>query len=301
MRAETSVAKEQVMSYDGTSIGYESFGDGPGVVLVQGAMGTARNFHQLALAMSDRFKVYLPDRRGRGMSTRPYDAQHSIQNDVEDLRCLIEQTGARYLFGLSSGAMIVLESLRRGLPVERAAVYEPPFYLGGMASHLIHRFNTQVEREQLDDALVTAMRIVELGPRLLRFLPQCLLRVGAAYALRADGRRSTSYASLRELIPAMRYDFSVVASMNEHLHDLRTVNIRVLLMGGDRSPDYLKNALVALKAALPNADNITLAGADHSGPWNEDLKGKPGQVGSVLKEFFAASPTSNVAHQKWNL
>lgn len=54
MRLETSIANGQVTSSDGTSIGYESFGDGPGVVLVQGAMGTTRNYHQLALAMSHK-------------------------------------------------------------------------------------------------------------------------------------------------------------------------------------------------------------------------------------------------------
>jgi pimeloyl-ACP methyl ester carboxylesterase len=289
MTLETSIANGRVTSSDGTSIGYESFGDGPGVVLVQGAMGTTRNYHQLALAMSHKFTVHVPDRRGRGLSPRPYDAQHSIQKDVDDIRVLLEHTGAQFLFGLSSGAMIVLESLRRGLPVERAAVYEPPFYLGRMATHLVARFNTQVERERLDDALATAMRIVGLGPRILQFVPHWILRLGAARALRVDDRGSTSYASLRELISAMRYDFNVVSSMNQHLHDLRAVSTPVLLIGGSRSPDYLKKALVALKATLPYCECIELAGADHSSPWNEDLNGKPKLVGSILVEFFATT------------
>ncbi|WP_225032154.1 alpha/beta fold hydrolase [Paraburkholderia sp. XV] len=289
MQLETSIVNGRLTSSDGTSIGYESFGDGPGVVLVQGAMGTARNYHQLALAMSDRFTVHVPDRRGRGLSPRPYDAQHSIQKDVDDIRVLLKHTGAQFLFGLSSGAVIVLESLRRGIPVERAAVYEPPFYLGGMATHLVARFNTQVERERLDDALATAMRIVGLGPRILQFVPHRLLRLVAASALRVDDRRSTSYASLRELIPAMRYDFNVVSGMNEHLHDLRAVSTPVLLIGGSRSPDYLKKALVALRATLPYCECIELAGADHSSPWNEDLNGKPKLLASVLVQFFATN------------
>ncbi|MGF6575106.1 pimeloyl-ACP methyl ester carboxylesterase [Paraburkholderia sp. GAS333] len=287
MTAEISVRSGRVASADGTSIGYESFGEGPGIVLVQGAMGTARNYHQLAAALSDRFTVYPPDRRGRGLSPRPYSAQHSIKCDVEDVRCFLEHTGATYLFGLSSGAMIVLESIRQKLPIERAVVYEPPFYLNGVASHLITRFNKLVERGHLDDAFVTAMRIVGLGPRILRFVPDWLIRVGAAYMMRSDDRRSASYASLKELIPAMRYDFNVVAYMNDHLNDLRALDIPVLLMGGDRSPRYLKAALVALQDTLPNCRGVELAGADHSSPWNADLKGKPSKVGSVLREFFA--------------
>lgn len=173
------------------------------------------------------------------------------------------------------------------MPIERAGVFEPPFYLGRMATHLVARFNAQVERERLDDALATAMRIVGLGPRTLPFVPHWILRLGAARALRVDDRRSTSYASLRELISAMRYHFNVVLSMNHHLHDLRAVSTPVLLIGGSRSPYYLKQALVALRATLPYCECIELAGADHSSPWNEDLNGKPKLVASILVEYFA--------------
>ncbi|WP_158936889.1 alpha/beta fold hydrolase [Burkholderia sp. S171] len=287
MKRETLQSAKHVTSLDGTSIGYQSFGSGSGVVLVEGAMGTAENYRQLAFALADQFTVHVPDRRGRGMSPRPYDAKHSIDDDVEDLRCVLEHTQSRYLFGLSSGAMIVLEGLRQGLRVERAAVYEPPFYLDGMSHDDIQRFNAQVERKQLAAALVTVMGIVRLGPPLVRFVPQWLLRVGAGLALRADSRRSTPYARLSELIPAMRYDLNVVASMNHHLNDLRVVNTPVLLMGGDRSPDYLKTSILTLKKLLPVVELVELVDADYSAPWNDDLNGRPVQVGRALQDFFA--------------
>ncbi|MDR3434520.1 MAG: alpha/beta fold hydrolase [Rouxiella aceris] len=280
------------ISADGTRIGYQSFGNGPGIVLVQGAMGTAQNYRQLAVALASRFTVHVPDRRGRGMSPRPYSAAHLIQRDVEDLRCLLADTGAQFLFGLSSGAMIVLEGLRCGLPVKRAAVFEPPFYLDGMAHELVHQFNAQVDQGRLAAALVTAGRIVGLGPKLMRVLPQWLLRLGAGLALRGNARRTDNYTSIKELIPAMRYDFNVVASMNTRLHDLSIVQQRVLLMGGDRSPDYLKNALLALKVVLPSAEVVEFTGADHSAPWNEDLSGKPQLVSSVLNAFFSTPQTA---------
>jgi len=112
--------------------------------------------------------------------------------------------------------------------------------------------------------------------------------MGATHALRADSRRGTFYARLNELVPAMRYDFNVVVSMDQRLNDLHDINTPVLLMGGNRSPDYLRAALVALKAILPNAQSIELADADHSAPWNDDLNGRPAQVGRPLREFFAA-------------
>ena len=49
-----------VISKDGTNIGYRQLGSGPGVVLVQGTMGTAQNFTQLAEALADTFTSIYP-------------------------------------------------------------------------------------------------------------------------------------------------------------------------------------------------------------------------------------------------
>ncbi len=57
-----------VASTDGTRIGYLRLGRGPAVVLLHGSNESARSHTQLARALADTFTVYLPDRRGRGMS-----------------------------------------------------------------------------------------------------------------------------------------------------------------------------------------------------------------------------------------
>src|SRR6266568_8936499 len=72
-----TTAREQyttssVTSQDGTTIGYRQLGHGPAIVLVQGAMGSAHNFMQLAGMLTDAFTVYIPDRRGRGLSSLAY-------------------------------------------------------------------------------------------------------------------------------------------------------------------------------------------------------------------------------------
>jgi pimeloyl-ACP methyl ester carboxylesterase len=57
-----------VTSKDGTKIGYRQYGAGPGVVLLHGGLQASQNFTTLAQLLSDTFTVYVPDRRGRGMS-----------------------------------------------------------------------------------------------------------------------------------------------------------------------------------------------------------------------------------------
>jgi len=62
--------QHSVASRDGTRIGYLRQGSGPGIVLVQGAMGTANHDREPADALSSGFTVYSVDRRGRGLSPR---------------------------------------------------------------------------------------------------------------------------------------------------------------------------------------------------------------------------------------
>src|SRR5258706_10345037 len=83
------------------------FGHGPGVILLHGAASSGYNHVQLAEQLSTAFTVYVPDRRGRGLSG-PYGADYSIQKDIEDMDALLTKTGAHQVFGVSSGGFIWL-------------------------------------------------------------------------------------------------------------------------------------------------------------------------------------------------
>ena len=89
---DNEVIEGYVTSLDGTRIGFLRQGNGPGLVLVQGAMGTAQDYRELAQALSANFTVYTPDRRGRGMSAKPYDRWHDIARDVEDVDAILVET-----------------------------------------------------------------------------------------------------------------------------------------------------------------------------------------------------------------
>src|SRR5215468_4744406 len=94
-----------VISADGTTIGYRQYGHGPGLILVHGGMQASQNFTRLAEALADSFTVYVPDRRGRGMSG-PHGEHYNLSKEVEDMAAIIEQTDTHNIFGLSSGAIV---------------------------------------------------------------------------------------------------------------------------------------------------------------------------------------------------
>src|SRR5690348_5401011 len=96
-----------VVSADGTVIGYRKMGVGPAVILLHGGLQSAQNFMRLAEALADAFTLYVPDRRGRGLSG---GFAYTMQNAVEDVQALLEVSGAQRLFGLSSGGLIALQS-----------------------------------------------------------------------------------------------------------------------------------------------------------------------------------------------
>lgn len=276
-----------VESRDGTRIGYHTVGHGPGLVLVQGAMGTAQNFAQLADALASDFSVHVPDRRGRGLSTLPFTHAHSIQRDVDDVASLLRETGARFVFGLSSGAIITLAALTELPEIQRAVLYEPPLYPGPAPTEAIARFNKEVEHGQLDAAMVTMMGVVGLGPGVLAIIPRPLLRLASKVVLALDRRRARApYAPLHELLPAMRFDFRAVQEMAGKLGTLASLNADVLLLGGSKSPRYLRDALVALEQTLPRRQRLELAGLDHSAPWNLDRGGQPEVVAKAIREFL---------------
>jgi pimeloyl-ACP methyl ester carboxylesterase len=115
-------------SADGTVIAYEKIGEGPPVILVDGALchrasGPAR---PLARELADRFTVYTYDRRGRGESgdTAPY----AVEREIEDLQALVEEAGRMVaVYGISSGAALALETAVRTPAIEKLALYEAPF------------------------------------------------------------------------------------------------------------------------------------------------------------------------------
>ena len=85
--------KSSVTSNDGTIIGYRQMGSGPGLIIMHGGISSSQYFMKLAMALSDDFTVYIPDRRGRGLSG-PFGDNYSLQREVEDLEALIKKTDA---------------------------------------------------------------------------------------------------------------------------------------------------------------------------------------------------------------
>jgi pimeloyl-ACP methyl ester carboxylesterase len=59
----------------------------------------------------------------------PHGEDFGVQREVEDMQALIAATGARFIFGLSSGALVSLRTALFTPTVGRVALYEPPLWI----------------------------------------------------------------------------------------------------------------------------------------------------------------------------
>ncbi len=116
-------------SRDGTTIAYDKQGEGPALILVDGALTvhSSGSGPELAKLLAPHFTVYGFDRRGRGESgdALPY----AVDREIDDIEALIDRAGGpAFLYGHSSGGPLAMRAaIRLGSMVGKIAMYEPPY------------------------------------------------------------------------------------------------------------------------------------------------------------------------------
>lgn len=280
-------------SKDGTRICYRRLGQGPGVILLHGGMESAASHMELAEALADTYTVYLPDRRGRGMSG-PYGNDYTVQREIEDMDALLTKTGAHHVFGISSGAIVWLHAMLVLPTIYKAAIYEPPLAVNGTwsgswtPSGFLRKYDQELARGDVPSALALGLKAIQMGPPIMARMPHWLLKAGTRMMMaREDKKAREGDVTMRELAPTLHYDTQLLIE-SEDLRRFRDIKAKVLLMSGERSPDYLKTAVTALEKTLPNlAGRVDLPGVAHGGSSNRNRGGKPKIVAAELHKFFS--------------
>jgi pimeloyl-ACP methyl ester carboxylesterase len=271
----------QVTSADGTRIGYRQFGSGPGLILVHGGLQTSQNFTRLAAALSDVFTVYVPDRRGRGLSGS-HGVDYTIRKECEDINALLNRTGAHNLFGLSSGALIVLQAALTFPAIYKVALYEPPLPTDRSSpATWAPRYEKELAEGKLASAMVTIIKGTG-DSSIVSALPRFILEPMMTLAIRSESSQSDE-VPLKTLIPTVHFDTQLVAEMEGSLENFKAIRAEVLLLGGSKSQAYLKAALDASGSVLPHARRVEYPGLGHLATDND---GKPELIAQDLHRFF---------------
>lgn len=276
---------------DGVTIGYRQLGHGPGLVMLHGAMESAQSHMQLAEALADTFTIYLPDRRGRGLSG-PAGADYGMRTEVDDLATLLTATGAQNVFGVSAGGLICLQAGLTLPIIQKLALYEPALIVNGsLSTAFLARYDREMAQGKIAAALVTGMKGARMGPPIFNAMPRWLLESLTGAAMKGEDKKARpGDVTMRSLAPTLQNDFHLVAEMADTLERYRVIQVPTLLLGGSKSPKYLTSALDALEQVLPRAQRVEFPGLDHGG--SSDVSqtnrgGKPALVAQALRGFFA--------------
>jgi pimeloyl-ACP methyl ester carboxylesterase len=239
-----------VTSKDGTRIAYERRGDGPPLILVDGAL-CSRAFgpsEKLAGELAARFSVYRYDRRGRGESgdTAPY----AKQREVEDLAALIAEAGGRAsLLGLSSGAALALEAAASGLSVSQVAAYEPPYV-------------SETHRDDFESELKRRIAKGDRGGAVKYFMGPMVGAPGFVVVMMQ--LMPWVWRKLRAVAHTLPYDAAVMAGFAVPKARLAEIRTKTVVMYGGKTTPRLKTAAETVAAAVPGAELRALPGQDHN-------------------------------------
>jgi pimeloyl-ACP methyl ester carboxylesterase len=257
-----------VTSIDGTMIAYDRLGEGPAVILVDGALCARGSKQELAKLLADGCTVYTYDRRGRGDSgdTRPY----GVAREIEDLAAMIEEAGgSASLYGHSSGGCLALEAAAQlGGRVRRLALYEAPYnddpaVRGPWASY-IARLTEALAAGRNGDAVALFMGFV-----------------GNSDEHIAGMRQAPFWPALEAIAPTLAYDHTGVLGIDMAVPAARAARVPTpaLVMYGGAGAPFMRETAETLSRALPDARLRGLDGETH------DVN--PAVLAPVLADFLA--------------
>lgn len=260
-----------VTSQDGTTIAFDRAGEGPAVILVDGALSvhSAGGKSELAELLAPRFTVYGYDRRGRGGSgdTLPY----AVDREIEDIDALIGHAGgSAFLYGHSSGGTLVMQAaVRLGGRIGKIAVYEAPHNGDPAAQELWRDYLREL------DQLLAAGRRGDAVALFMRF-------VGTPDEQVQGMRGAPFWPSMEAIAPTLAYDHAAIIGerWSPPTELAARVSVPALVMAGDASLPFMPATAQALSQAMPAGHLRVLAGQRHNVA--------PAVLAPVLTDFFAA-------------
>lgn len=257
-------------SRDGTKLGYTVIGDGPGIVLVEGALGY-RGFGattRLAEKLAGSFTVLTYDRRGRGESTT--SGTHEVDREIEDIEALVAVLGpSASLYGISSGACLALEAAARlQSRVTRLALYEPPYDDEPADDDTWAVYGRDLEAAIAEDRRGDAVELF-------------MSFVGTPQEMIAGMKNSPAWAQLEALAPTLLDDRAAMGGEARWIPGATAGRIAVptLVCNGQMTLPFIARTAQKLADLIPNGRHVELEGQTH------DVD--PSVLAPVLAEFFA--------------
>jgi pimeloyl-ACP methyl ester carboxylesterase len=256
-----------VTSLDGVEIVGAARGQGPALAFVYGAMMEQVGWERLLPHLQAGRTLYTYDRRGRGESG---DAPGStVEREVDDLIAFVESIPEPPdLFGHSSGALLALHAIDRGLHVRRLVLYEPP-----LASTREPRLRSDLPRE-LDTLIARGERDAALE----LFFRDGMDQLAEAVQRLRDGPR---WQDQLRYVQTGAYDVRITSTFGFDPERLAQIDVPVLFLYGSESPSWMRQGVEIFAEAVPHSRLQVLRGQGHNAQFTA-----PDVLAEAIKAFL---------------
>jgi len=230
---------------------YETYGEGEPLVLLHGGLATAESWAMQIPALAERYRVYVPERRGHGR-TPDVAGPMTYEMMAADTAAFLDAagTGTAHLVGWSDGAVVgMLVALRRPEQVRKLVVIGQYFNFDGQ----VPQFRAMIDY---------------WGSELPEELHEVYDRVSP------DGPEHFPVV-LEKLMRMWREEPEIA------LPELDGVGAPALVMQGDDDIVKVEHSAV-LAATLPDAQLAVIPGSSHLAPLE-----KPELVNRLILDFLS--------------
>jgi len=272
----TTMQTGTIISKDGTLIEYNFIGNGPGILIISGGSRAAWHYFRLAEFLASDYTVYLINRRGRGNSG-PQGVGYNLQKECEDAETIIKKHDIPYVFGHSYGGVVAL-NLALNYPVKKVAVFEPAVSgNNNLPANWLSKFEKQLQHEDHIGAMITMIKGLQVAS-FLKYIPNPLLKM----VFKKMAPKNPTWDKDKLLLEMLPNEVMAAVPIDKDTSRYKTINCPVLLLGGSKSPKFLRDGLHKLNGVVPSSSIHIMKGMEHNTPDDEG----PELTAKALKGFF---------------
>lgn len=270
MKNSTHFTTNKVQSKDGTLITYRQCGTGQGIIVLPGALATAKDFDRFAAALGRYFTVYTVNRRGRAGIEQ--GADYSVSKEIDDVAAVQRATHAQFIFGHSFGGFLALEYAREHMGVRGVIVYEPGVSVNNSITlDWAPAATSYLAKDRPLEAFVEF--VCAMNPDSAK-APRWLLKAMLRLFIKKT-ERLQKYA----LLPGTIKEHGEEVRLNNTYPGYKAITANVLLLRGGKS-NATTPAFKAMRQYFPTWQAQTYPKLDHFGP-----EKAPQVIASAVQQF----------------
>ncbi|HEY3992909.1 MAG TPA: alpha/beta hydrolase [Ktedonobacteraceae bacterium] len=273
------------MAADGTSVRAEAEGEGRVILILHPGMDTGKSYAQVAARLGKRYRVIRLHRRQYRFDLKTDLRRGSpctVAEEVDHVLAMVKAIGTPvFLFGHSSGGTVALEALAASpLSFVGGMIYEPASVIKSAGG--LHLAGDRIERNGEMGEELRRMRqaLVEDQPGTAMGIFTQVVAGWPSFLANPAGALTALFPAYRRLIPCQIDDLEALERLGVRLDVYSRLNLPVAMVGGERSPDSLKEMVAAVADVLPRVERIPLSGQGHGGHIRD-----PKKLAEVIETF----------------